>query len=302
MLVSALLVSAYNNSYNQDQVFIQCFYEPKDLFDNIIIEITTVAAVFMFSLIFSTLFVSNCVYKTMVNDFVEKYNFNTLLYEYDPYFYKFLDEYDLLKMQELSSTYLNSLGNKYIKESTPCGIVILTYNNEYNSFDYYCKKSNSIGFNYLEVVSRIYVVNFDCKTIYSDNYDNLIKLYNIKYGITNEDDLNLKNLDQEKSDTVFFTKKTYSSNSSNSSNFSKKSNAYNFVSNKYKYKGSLDDFYNYSKNNNFSICYSNTIKDVSENYSIDMSSCFFSLESKTQLDDAMKVISFKTFKALGNKK
>jgi len=298
MLVSTLLVSVYNH----DQVYNQCFRETTDLFGNIIIEITTVAAVFMFSLIFSTLLVSNYVYKTMVDDFVEKYNSNTLLYEYDPYFYKFLDEYDLLKMQELSSTYLNSLGNKYIKESTPCGIVILTYNNEYNSFDYYCKKSNSIGFNYLEVVSRIYVVNFDCKTIYSDNYDNLIKLYNIKYGITNEDDPNLKNLDQAKSDTVFFTKKNYSSNSSNSSNSSKKSNAYNFVSNKYKYKGSIDDFYNYSKNNNFCICYNDTITDVSENFSIDMSSCFFSLETNSHLDDTMKAISFKTFKTLDDKK
>ena len=312
MLVSALLVSAYNveqinnSSYNQIQVFGQCFHESNDLFSNDLIEITIVAAVFMFSLIFSTLFVSNCVYKTMINEFVEKYNSNTLLYEYDPYFYKFLDEYDLIQKQELTSTYLNSLGNKYIKESTPCGIIILTYNNENNSFDYYCKKSNSIGFNYLEVVSRAYVVNFDCKTIYNDNYDNLIKLYNIKYGIANgianedeDEDSNLKNCAQEKSDTVFFTKKTYSSNSSNASNASK---CYNFVSNKYKYKGSIDDFYNYSKNNNFSICYSDTIKDVSENYSIDTSSCFFSLESKTKLDDSVKAMSFKTFKTLDDKK
>lgn len=297
MLVSALLVSVYN----QNQVHGQCFYESNDL-----IEITLVAAVFMFSLVLSTLFVSNCVYKTMVNEFVEKYNSNTLLYEYDPYFYKFLDEYDLLETKDVTINYLNSLSNKYIKECTPCGIIILTYNNVNNSFDYYCKKSNSIGFNYLEVVSRIYVVNFDCKIIYRDNYYNLIKLYNIKYGITYEDDYeddsNLKNLDQEKSDTVFFTKKTYSSNSSNAYNAFKKSDTYNFVSNKYKYKGSIDDFYNNNKNNKFSICYSDNIKDVSENYSIDISSCFFSLENEKCSDDTIKAISFKTFKTFYDKK
>ena len=302
MLVSALLVSVYN----QNQVHGQCFYESNDSISNDLIEITLVAAVFMFSLVLSTLFVSNCVYKTMVNEFVEKYNSNTLLYEYDPYFYKFLDEYDLLETKDVTINYLNSLSNKYIKESTPCGIIILTYNNVNNSFDYYCKKSNSIGFNYLEVVSRIYVVNFDCKIIYRDNYYNLIKLYNIKYGITYEDDYeddsNLKNLVQEKSDTVFFTKKTYSSNSSNAYNAFKKSDTYNFVSNKYKYKGSIDDFYNNSKNNKFSICYSDNIKDVSENYSIDISSCFFSLENEKCLDDTIKAISFKTFKTFYDKK
>ena len=43
----------------------------------------------VFSLICSTLFVSNCVYKKMINGFVEIYNSNTTLYDYDPYFYKF---------------------------------------------------------------------------------------------------------------------------------------------------------------------------------------------------------------------
>jgi hypothetical protein len=265
-----------------------------DLVSQDIVEITIVLFVLMFSLILSTLFVSNCVYKTMINEFVEKYNYNMLLYEYDPYFHKFLEDYDSLEKQELSTTYLNSLSNKYIKECTPCGIVILTYNNEYNSFDYYCKKSNSIGFNYLEVVSRIYVVNFDCKNIYNDNYNNLIMLYNIKYGIINDDIDSVNYCEKsEKSGNVFFTKKT---------NASKKLDAYNFVSNRYKYKGTIDDFHNYCKIKNLIICYNNAVTDVSENVIMDSSSCFFSLEAKTNLVDdkscanVIKAISFKTFK------
>jgi hypothetical protein len=273
-----------------------------------ITELAIVLFVFLFSLVFSTLFVSNCVYKIMVNEFVDKFNSNTTLYAYDPYFYKSLDEYDVLDKHELSCVFLNSLGNKYIKETTPCGIVILTYNNEYNSFDYYCKKSNSVGFNYLEVVSRIYVVNFGCKSIYSDNYDNLVMLYNMKYGITNINynvDNDANNANNSNNSNVFFVKKVAS----------KKSDLLTFVSNKYKYKGTIDEFYNYCKINGLTICYNEndneneneTIKDVSENSVQDSNSCFFSLEKerKQAMDDldCNKTIDFKTFKSFNfNKK
>jgi hypothetical protein len=224
----------------------------QDLISQDLIDIFIVLSLSVFSLICSTLFVSNCVYKKMVNEFVTIYNSNTTLYEYDPYFYKFLDDYDLLEKHELSVDYLNSLNTKYIKETTPLGLVILTYNNEYNSFDYYCKKSTIVGFNYLEVVSRIYVVNFDCKVIYSDNYDNLIMLYNKQNGIINNDENKEKCYGEGGCDgdghgdgdgdvNVFFTKKVSSS---------KKVDYYNFVSNKYKYKGTLDDFDKYIKTNN----------------------------------------------------
>jgi len=267
-----------------------------------ITELAIVLFVLLFSLVFSTLFVSNCIYKIMVNEFVEKFNSNTTLYDYDSYFYKFLDEYEVLDKHELSSVYLNSLGNKYIKEITPCGIVILTYNNEYNSFDYYCKKSNSVGFNYLEVVSRIYVVNFDCKSIYSDNYDNLVMLFNIKYGIVNNN-INHNNINHNINHddatvpnvtNVFFVKK----------DISKKSELLNFVSNKYKYKGTIDEFNNYCKINGLTICYNETITDVSENSVQDSNSCFFSLEKKREITindldcvNTEKDISFKTFKS-----
>jgi hypothetical protein len=251
-------------------------------------DIAIVIGVFMFSLIFSTLFISNCVYKKMIDEFVEKYNNNKLLYDYDPYFYKFLDEYDLLEKKAMDSTYLDSLQYKYIKENTPCGDVILSYNNEYNSFVYYCKKSNSVGFNYLEVVSRIYVVNFDCKNIYNDNFDNLTLLYNSKYGNNNC----LPPITSSEP-SVFFSKKITSS---------KNKTVDNYVSNTYKYKGTIDEFYNHCTINKFKICYI-TNDDVSENRLGDFSSCFFNLEKMSILDDlgsanVVKPISFKSFKSL----
>ena len=283
-------VFCMNMSHSRNQDLIGQALISQDL-----IDIFIVLSLSVFSLICSTLFVSNCVYKKMVNEFVTIYNSNTTLYEYDPYFYKFLDDYDLLEKHELSVDYLNSLNTKYIKETTPFGLVILTYNNEYNSFDYYCKKSTIVGFNYLEVVSRIYVVNFDCKVIYSDNYDNLIMLYNKKNGILNNDEHKEKCYGEggrdgdghgAGDDNVFFTKKVSSS---------KKVDSYNFVSNKYKYKGSLDDFDNYIKTNNLISIECSSIEDNTTS--------FFSLEKNsivTELDELN--IGFKAFKSLSKVK
>lgn len=286
-----------NNDYCFDNVFFSNMSQSQDILSQDFIDIFIVLALSVFSLICSTLFVSNCVYKKMVDEFVTIYNSNTTLYEYDPYFYKFLDDYDLLEKQELSVDYLNSLNTKYIKETTPLGLVILTYNNEYNSFDYYCKKSTIVGFNYLEVVSRIYVVNFDCRVIYSDNYNNLIMLYNKQNGIINNDENKEKCYDEGNcngnglgEDNVFFTKKVSSS---------KKMDSYNFVSNKYKYKGTLDDFDNYIKNNNLISIECTSIKDSIE----DNNTSFFSLEKNSIVTERDELnISFKTFKSLSKVK
>ena len=283
-----------SNDYCFDNVFfmntshIHSHSHSQDFLSQDFIDIFIVMALSVFSLICSTLFVSNCVYKKMVDEFVTIYNSNNTLYEYDPYFYKFLDDYDLLEKHELSVDYLNSLNTKYIKETTPFGLVILTYNNEYNSFDYYCKKSTIVGFNYLEVVSRIYVVNFDCKNIYNDNFDNLTLLYNSKYGNNNS----LPSITSSEP-SVFFSKKITSS---------KNKTVDNYVSNTYKYKGTIDEFYNHCTINNFKICYI-TNNDVSENRFEDFSSCFFYLEKMSVLHDlgsanVVKSISFKSFKTL----
>ena len=192
------------------------------------------------SLIFSILIVSTCVYQKMINQFVEKYNTNKECYEYDTYFFEYLDEFNELHSRELPDDYLNSLGSKYIKQKTPKGDVLMTYNNSNSSFDYYCKRSNSIDFMYLDVVSRIYVVKYNCKVIYVDNYDNfeLIKDY-----YANVSDISCS-FDYVKESNIFYNKV-------NKKNKAKQSIEY--VSNKYKYRGTFDDFNSYCKNNNYKI-------------------------------------------------
>jgi len=191
------------------------------------------------SLLFSILIVSICVYEKMINQFVEKYNANRECYDYDTYFFEYLDEFNELNNVKLDDTYLDLLEYKYVKQKTPKGEVLMNYNNSTSSFDYYCKKSNSIDFLYLDVVSRIYVVKYNCKNIYVDNYDNfeLIKTYYA--NITND----LSSFDELKENTIFY----------NNIKKNKTKQSIEYVSNKYKYRGTFDDFNSYCKKNNHKI-------------------------------------------------
>ena len=245
------------------------------------------------SLLFSILIVSICVYEKMINQFVEKYNANREYYEYDTYFFEYLDEFNELHSRELNHEYLNSLEYKYIKQKTPKGDVLMNYNNSNSSFDYYCKKSNTIDFFYLDVVSRIYVVKYDCKNIYIDNYENFKLIKDYYANVTNHS----SNFDELKENNIFYNKL-------NKKN--KPKQTIDYVSNKYKYKGTFEDFNNYCKNNNNKI----QTQDLLEND-------IFALEKtiETTLDDCDDVddcdhvnnnnnnsvnnnISFKTFKTM----
>ena len=195
------------------------------------------------SLLFSILIVSICVYQKMVNQFVEKYNAHKEFYEYDTYFFEYLDEFNELTSRELDDDYLNLLDRKYIKQKTPKGDVLMTYNNLNSSFDYYCKRSNSIDFMYLDVVSRIYVVKYDCKIIYVDNYDNFELIKDYYANVANVANISSSS-DELKENNIFYNK-------GNKKNKVKQSIEY--ISNKYKYRGTFDDFNSYCKNNNYKI-------------------------------------------------
>lgn len=229
------------SNYNQFNDFNDL--SPKFVYNNYLNDCINVLVIFFVtssSLLFSILIVSICVYQKMINQFVEKYNANKECYEYDTYFFEYLDEFNELTTRELTDDYLNSLGSKYIKQKTPKGDVLMTYNNLNSSFDYYCKRSNSVDFMYLDVVSRIYVVKYDCKVIYVDNYDNfeLIKTY---YANLSD---NTCGFDELKENNIFYNKV-------NKKNRAKQHIEY--VSNKYKYRGTFDDFNSYCKNNNYKI-------------------------------------------------
>jgi hypothetical protein len=61
---------------------------------------------------------------------------------------------------------LDSLINSFVIEYTPLGNVIMRYNNEKGSFEYY--SNNSIPYRYLEPIGRKYVTTYFCKPLFID--------------------------------------------------------------------------------------------------------------------------------------
>ena len=258
---------------------------PTILFDilnfNYIFNMLIVFFILCSSLSSSVVLVSHYVYSSMINQFVDKYNQNKELYDYDPYLFEYLDEFNALKSHVLSVDFLNALKYKYVKYVTPKGEIIMNYNHDYSNFDYYCKKSNIIDFTYLDVVSRIYVVKNDCKKIYID------KCENYDYGLDGcviEDDLHVDAPDladyadvhaladanadalssKTKDSCIFYNKLNKKSSSKD---------AIEYVSNKYKYKGTIEDFYSYCEINKYKISYDHAISDDDAISDVSASSC-----------------------------
>lgn len=228
---------------------------------NAIVDLVFVFLIACSSLACSVVFVSNYVYSSMVNQFVTNYNANKAMYEYDPYLFECLDEFNNMKSSVLSVDFLNSLKYKFLKHTTPKGEIIMNYNHLSCSFDYYCKKSNIIEFSYLDVVSRIYVVKNGCKNIYID------KSENCDYGLVNDDEEveEVEELDEvikEKENSIFYNK---------SNNKVKAHETTDYVSNKYKYKGTIEEFYSYCESNKYKIHYSDLLETGDSNCSITFS-------------------------------
>ena len=180
----------------------------------------------------STFIVSNYVWKPMIEEGQE---------DEDEYEEKYREEYDLCEERELSDNELNNLNNVYVTEETPKGLVKMCWNNEKESFVYYTTNSN-IPYKYLEVVSRIYAVENDCKKIHVD-FDKEIKI--AKEKMLEETDKEEKNEEQR---NKVFAKFKMKEKKSNNKKFVLREN-----SNRYSYGGTikmLDQFLEKEKEEN----------------------------------------------------
>ena len=274
---------------------------------NTIIDLLFVFFIMCSSFVCSVVFVSNYVYSSMVNQFVTNYNVNKDMYEYDPYLFEYLDEFNNMKSCVLSVDFLNSLKYKFLKHATPKGEIIMNYNHLCCSFDYYCKKSNIIEFSYLDVVSRIYVVKNNCKNIYIDKCDNC------DYGLVNDaeevleedvdkedldkEDVDKEDVDKEDVDKEDVIKKKESSIFYNKSNKKVKSHeSTDYVSNKYKYRGTIEEFYSYCESNKYKIHYSDLLEASDGDCSI-----IFSIDKKEEEEEEEELMAETNENSASNK-
>jgi len=75
------------------------------------------------------------------------------------------------------NTRLNTLINNVIMENTPLGNVIMLYDNNRETFNFY--SDNMIPYRFLETVARKYVITYNCRPLYIDMEEEL-KIYEQK--------------------------------------------------------------------------------------------------------------------------
>lgn len=103
--------------------------------------------------------------------FIAYYTDNVFSLDYDIFLFEYFEEFDDLINRDLSENDLKKLKNDFIKVNNRFGEIIINYDYVNQGFNYYCKQSNSYSFEYLETISRIYVVNYDCKNVYVCEYE-----------------------------------------------------------------------------------------------------------------------------------
>jgi len=82
--------------------------------------------------------------------------------------------YPLGTPKEKITESIENMVYKRVEEITPDGKVMLTYDENSNTFFYWSEKS--IAYKYLEVVARKYVILFDCKDVYVNIFRELWKV------------------------------------------------------------------------------------------------------------------------------
>lgn len=114
-----------------------------------------------------------------------------------PYEDKYKDKYlKLLKNPPITESTDDStiVPNRFVIEQTPMGGIIMRYNKDTNTFEYYCDRL-SVVYTHLEVVGRKYVTTFMCPQIFvnmDDEVDQCAKRHEIIKEAQIEKDKKLK--------------------------------------------------------------------------------------------------------------
>ncbi len=90
---------------------------------------------------------------------------------------------------------LNEFMNNYIIEYTPIGNVVMRFNNNKKSFEYY--SNNSVPYRYLEPIGRKYVLTYNCKDIFIDMDEEVEKVNKLNETKKNEQNKNNKQIGKQ---------------------------------------------------------------------------------------------------------
>lgn len=112
---------------------------------------------------------------------------------------------------------LEKLKNSFIMEKTPLGNVVMYYNANRESFEYY--SDSTIPYRFLEVIARKYVITFKCRFIYVmmeeelKKYEKKMELQEIQKQKNQEEQMRMNTLLGNTKKNVFATFKSYNKES-----------------------------------------------------------------------------------------
>ena len=292
----------YLNIYNNTCELIE---NDIPIYHNIFYKLFVFLSIISIGIYGSLIIVSKMLFLPMKIDFDKYYKENVDIYDYDPFLFEYIDEFYESDTPKNDTEYLNSLKNKYLKYNIISNntniynqtdlsntTIIMNYNHSNESFDYYYNHPIKLPFQYLDVISRIYVLKYNCKQIYVDNLDNLY----------NKNSLFKNSNSNSNSNSVFYNKITNNP-------------VVQYNSNKYKYSGKLNDFVNkfnkHKSNKDVNYDYNIFINNLKELFvfnndlqNIDHtdSDSGHDTESESHLENMnnKKYIDFKTYKNIIN--
>ena len=88
--------------------------------------------------------------------------------EAEEYSTKYYEEFSRFPERELTSEDLVLLQTKNVREMTPGGEVIMSYDKETETFCYYTNQLKEISYKVLEAVAQKFVITYDCKSLFID--------------------------------------------------------------------------------------------------------------------------------------
>uniref|UniRef100_A0A6C0II99 Uncharacterized protein n=1 Tax=viral metagenome TaxID=1070528 RepID=A0A6C0II99_9ZZZZ len=152
------------------------------------------------------------------------------------------------KLEELPDTVLGAeelkalLEGQRLTESTPKGIVVMSYNVNTGAFDYYTDKFADISYEILDTVARLFAVTFECKQICVNYRD---EIQNGENRMLSEIEFDKMQKEKEKTNdnkerSIFATFKSY--NKKRGTNVDKKYYIITDKANRFKYKGKMSDY------------------------------------------------------------
>lgn len=227
----------YNYEYNRytyDENNYICYIEKLDDYNILNYKFDINLILFFLMIIFtglsiSTIIVSYIVYKPLKDNFDNNTQNNL---SYDPFLLSYIDEYYLLNNIEINVEDKCDIKDKYVIQTFKYNnkeiVIIMSYDNEddKNQFIYYTNY-NSLPYDYLDTVARIFSVAYKLKNIYIDRYD-----------IKEENNINEENENIEEDLNNKINKVFYKKNKSNKNQNILKDKQIN----KIVLKGDLNDF------------------------------------------------------------